>query len=60
MPLAAETPRPLKLEITLQGPLALKLAQHAANLKLEPTILLCDLIERILMDNLVKAVLDND
>jgi hypothetical protein len=48
----------LDLAMTLRGPLAALLTLHATRLQRRPVDLLADLIERVLTDDLVDAVLD--
>lgn len=48
----------IDLQMTLKNELAQKLIGEAARLRREPVDLLADIIERVLTDNLVGAVLD--
>lgn len=48
----------LKIELELRGELAKQLLEYAERFKREPAALLSDLIERVLLDDLVDAVLD--
>jgi uncharacterized membrane protein YhfC len=47
------------VELNLDGTLALALINAAAVRKRRPVDLLADIIERVLLDDLVKAVLDD-
>ena len=44
--------------LQLRGPLAESLIRHAVRLKQEPAELLADIIETVLGDDLVEAVID--
>lgn len=48
----------IDLQMTLRNELAQRLIDEAARLRREPVVLLADIIERVLTDNLVGAVLD--
>lgn len=48
----------IDLEMTLKNELAKKLIAEAERLGRSPVVLLADIIERVLTDNLVSAVID--